>query len=488
MIMSTRAIATSTLWQIASQVVMAALSIVTIKFVTIGLSKELAGIYNSAYGFLQLFGVLADFGLYAIAVREVSKAENKTDVLGTLMALRILILCFSLGTALLIVWILPAWHNTPLPMSATIAALVPFFTLLAGMQRTIFQVHYRLQYVFIAEVLQRIITTGLIATVVLMGIRGSTDVHTEELFLFIGGIGAMALFATQLYFGRRFLPFTLHWNWTVIRHVFWMAAPYGLAYLCMALYRQLDVPLITLLRPHDFDLQNAYYGFVMRMADMGFIIPTFLLNSVLPIMSDRDSKGVDTRHLLGKTLFILLLLGSTAFLFAQLWSVPLIHLLTTKAYVSTPGHPGSDAALRLISIPMLMNGMILYSFYVLLNRNAWRRLVATLLCGVVIALACNLLLIPGLGFIGASYTSIIVHVFIAAALLPQALRVMPAAISRHQLWQWLLFTLLLAAPLYLLAPFLPNDLITVSALVGIIVWIIGIAEATGIRRSLSEAI
>ncbi len=57
-----------------SQIVMAALSILTTKFVAIGLSQELAGHYNTAYGYLQLFGILADFGLYAVAVREVSQA------------------------------------------------------------------------------------------------------------------------------------------------------------------------------------------------------------------------------------------------------------------------------------------------------------------------------------------------------------------------------------------------------------------------------
>src|SRR3989338_8721052 len=90
--MSNRAIATSTLWQIASQCAMAALSILTVKFIAVGLTKELAGYYNSSYGYLQLFGILADFGLYAIAVREVAAAKNRSEVLGGLIILRTLIL------------------------------------------------------------------------------------------------------------------------------------------------------------------------------------------------------------------------------------------------------------------------------------------------------------------------------------------------------------------------------------------------------------
>src|SRR3989338_3858323 len=143
--MSPRTIATSPLWQLASQVTMAALSILTVKFVAMGLSKELAGNYNSAYGYLQLFGILADFGLYAVAVREVSKATQREEVLGALIVIRFCILFISLLLALSVIWLLPMWRGTPLPLGVTIAALVPFFTLLAGIVRTVFQVHYKMQ-------------------------------------------------------------------------------------------------------------------------------------------------------------------------------------------------------------------------------------------------------------------------------------------------------------------------------------------------------
>ena len=156
--MSNRAIATSTLWQIASQCAMAALSILTVKFVAVGLTKELAGYYNSSYGYLQLFGILADFGLYAIAVREVAAAKNRSEVLSGLIILRTLILALSLALSLALVWILPQWKGTPLPLSVTLAAFVPFFTLLAGILRTVFQVTYRMHYGFIAQETQRVIT------------------------------------------------------------------------------------------------------------------------------------------------------------------------------------------------------------------------------------------------------------------------------------------------------------------------------------------
>ena len=216
--MSTKQIATSTLWQVASQITMAALSIVTVKFVALGLTKELAGEYNTAYGFLQIFGILADFGLYAVAVREVSKAHEKdrADVFGVIILLRIITLIFSLAVALLFVWILPTWHGTVLPLG-----------------------------------------------------------------VLFGGIGAALLFVFSFLFGRTLLPIRPHWDTKLVKHIALQALPYGLAFLCTALYRQSDVTIIGILRS-DYAVQNAYYGFVQRAMDMAYLFPTFLLNSCEP--------------------------------------------------------------------------------------------------------------------------------------------------------------------------------------------------------------
>jgi len=481
--MSNKQIATSALWQIGSQVVMAALSILTVKFVAIGLTKELAGNYNSAYGYLQLFGILADFGLYAVAVREVSKAEDKSAMLGAILVLRIVILLLSFSAAIAIVWILPQWKGTPLPLSVVIASFVPFFTLLAGIIRTIFQVEYRMHVIFIAEVTQRIITTGLIGLLIFLGISQSANVHHLYLMLFFGGVGAFFLFVVLFFYGNRIIPIRPSLDIHLIKRLLSKAAPFGFAYLCVAIYRQFDVTLIAILRD-DFELQNAYYGFVVRMADMGFILPTFLLNSTLPILSERDAKGEDTSRLLGKTFTIIMLIGSIAFLFAALWSRPLVHLLTTQQYLSTALQPGSDTALRLISVPLLLNGIILYSFYVLLNRHVWKRLVTTLCLAALLSLAINIFLIPMYGFVGAAYTSILIHCILAIFLLPQALHEMKMTISFVYIRAWFFFTAALAMGLHLFSPLLVNDLNTVIGLCAMTILMVALGWGLKLHKLL----
>jgi len=472
---------------------MAALSILTVKFVAMGLSKELAGNYNSAYGFLQLFGILADFGLYAVAVREVSRApeqssmfdkpiNNRAEVLGAIIILRCITLVISLSAALLFIWFIPIWKGTPLPLSVTIASLVPFFTLLAGIIRTVFQVNYKMHFVFIAEVAQRILTVIFIGLFILLGVRGSHDLHHLHLFLFIGGVGAFLLFFISLTYGNRLMVIRPNWNTALLKRLALSAAPFGAAFFCMALYRQFDVTLIALLRP-DYELQNAYYGFVLRMADMGFLIPTFLLNSTLPILSERDAKGEDTRGLLGKTFLIILILGSISLLFSTLWSRPLIHLLTTEAYLSTPLRPGSDTALRLIGFPIFLNGIVLFGFYVLLTKLRWKKLVAILLLGVIISLSLNLWLIPLHGFVGAAKVSILVHSILAILLFRESIRVMPMRLRWPDMTRWGVFSAILAGILMISEPYLTNEISTIAAIavmaivIAFLAWVIGLVKA-----------
>ncbi len=491
--MSTKQIASSTLWQIASQVTMAALSIVTVKFIALGLTKELAGAYNTAYGFLQIFGILADFGLYAVAVREVSRAPlasarmhgepDREKIFGVLLTLRIIILCLSLGTALIVAWMIPAWTGTPLPLGITIAAFVPFFTLLAGVIRTVFQVNYRMHYVFIAEVSQRILTVALTGVFIVWGLRESSDPFYYYLFLAFGGIGSILLFLFSVIFGSRFLNIRPRWDKELMKRSFLQALPYGLAFLCTALYRQSDVTLIAMLRP-DFAVQNAYYGFVQRAMDMAYLFPTFLLNSTLPILSERSDKGEDTRDFLGKTFHIILLLGTTLFLFAFLWSRPLMELLTNERYLSTAAHAGADTALHLLAFSMFFNGILLFAFYSLLTKHHWKPLVMTLFFGSIVSITSNILLIPTYGFVGACMTSILTHVVLAILLLPQSYRSMPFSYSGRYVLQWILYTALLGGGLWFAAPYLTSSILTAAGIVVAGGAILFMMWATGIAKSL----
>lgn len=340
-----------------------------------------------------------------------------------------------------------------------------------------------MQYVFVAEVGQRIITAGCIGAFIYAGVRLSNDESIYRSFLAIGGIGAAFLLIVSLITSYRFIPLHLHADRALFQRVLTRAFPYGIAFLCIAIYRQLDVTLIALLRP-DYEIQNAYYGFVLRMTEMGYLIPTFLFNSTLPLFTKHDHKAM--QNLLQKTFVIILTLGSISALFSFFWSRPLIELLTTSSYLSTIHHPGSDTALRLFSIPLFFNGIIMMSFYSLLAKHKWKPLVYSMLIGATTSVLLNIFMIPRFGFMGATYTSIIVNVLLALLLWPQSQKVLPVHLPREWILRWLLFTILIAAVLYLFLPFLTSITRIVLGL-GVMVIIMGsLCVGLGFRHMFAQ--
>ncbi len=469
--MSTRQIATSTLWQILSQAMMAAMSAVSVKCVALGLERELAGAYNSAYGYLQLFAILADFGLYAVSVREVSIAKDKSRILGSLLILRTMATVLSLGAAVGIVWLVPVWTNSPLRIGISIAALVPFFTLLAGVLRSIFQVQYKMYFVFIAEITQRVLTTGAMILIIYTGVHLSEDPATYQAFLWIGSLGAAVLFLLSLSFALRISTIRPCFDVQLLKQLFLKAAPYGLAYLCIALYRQFDLTMIALLRP-DFADQNALYGFASRITEMTYIVPTFLLNSTLPILSERHEHKQPVDSLLGKTLLAVLILGSIAATFSFFWSRPIMLLLTTANYVTPLSSPGADTALRLLSAPQFLNGIVLFSFYVLLTRHAWKTLVSYMGIAAAMSVSLNLWMVPHFGFVGAISTLTIVHCFLAITLFRSANRALKTSFPWKTGLLWGGFFLCMALGAAFSAPFVTT---TASTLIGLMIACVMIA-------------
>jgi len=140
----------------------------------------------------------------------------------------------------------------------------------------------------------------------------------------------------------------------------------------------------------------------------------------------------------------------------------------------------------MISIPLFLNGMVLFSFYTLLTKHLWRQLVVSLLLGSVLSISLNIWLIPTHGFVGAALTSIIVHIFLVALLLPQSLRAMPVRLTREQVVQWTLFTVLLAGGLWILRPMLTHEFNTVIGLGTAAAYMGVIAVLTGITRTLTR--
>ncbi len=460
--MSIHKIATSTLWQLGSQAVTMVLGILSVKFTVLALSTSLVGNYQTVYAYLQIFGILADFGLYAVSVRELSHAKDRALTFSTLFLLRACITVLSLALALALAFLLPAFRGTPLPLGILIASLVPFFTLLGGMFRSYFQVTYQMRSVFIAEITSKVVPVFLMGTALFLGLRHEESVILYLLFLSFGGIGGILFFGLCIWFTRGLPEVYLGLSdlyhpplWAEFRRILCLAAPFGFAFLATTIYRQSDVTLIAMFRP-DYDIQNAYYGTALRIAEIGFLIPTFLLNSVLPILSEKKDDS-ERALFLGRILIILLTLASIASLYSFFWARPLMHLLTDESYLSTALLPGADTALQLLSFSMFLSAIISFCFYLLLLRHSWKLLLTFTSIAAAFSVVMNSILIPKFGFVGAGMTSIAVHILLAISLSALTMYKVAVYLPFARFARWFTFSLTMGLLLYFSARFVPES-------------------------------
>lgn len=90
--MENKKIYTNTIAQIGGKVVTALISIFLIKIISNYLDIAGYGLYSKLYNYLSIFAVLADFGLYTISVREMSKnidnPQEMEKISGNILSLR----------------------------------------------------------------------------------------------------------------------------------------------------------------------------------------------------------------------------------------------------------------------------------------------------------------------------------------------------------------------------------------------------------------
>jgi O-antigen/teichoic acid export membrane protein len=316
-------------------------------------------------------------------------------------------------------------------------------------------------------------------------VRGSDDPRVMWWFLLIGSLGAFVLLTVSSILAARIVRIRASWDPETMKRVLGLALPFGLAYLCMALYRNMDVTLIALLRP-DFQTQNALYGFALRANEMAFLLPTFLLNSTLPLVSKRLDAGEDVTGLVRKTFVMIAVLSITAGLTAMAWARPLMQLLTTEQYLSTFHDAGADTALFLLGPSMILNGIVLFCFYTLLAIGESKRLTWSLAIAAVASQILNVLLIPEFGFVGAAVTSLVVHMLIALLLLTPTLRKLHIKDGSLEGERIGAYALLLAIGLLALRPFLVDELHTGLGILALGVLAAFFVEILGIRRVVTR--
>jgi len=424
-----RKILENTFVQVLGKLMTAALSIVVLKIISGYLGTSGYGDYTTVYQFLAFFGIIADFGIYTITVKEMSRNESKIPIiLGNVMGLRTFLAILAMILAVLTVFLVPRYGSTLIPLGVLIATLATILTLLNGTISSVLQVRLKMQYATIGLVFGKIVSVLYMVWVAYFAFTGNLVAGFYHLLL-AGVFGNLVMFLITTYYVRRYCKITYRFDFSYWKKVFVTSLPFGVALILNTLYFRLDVILMTFILPHSQTLANGkvdclktlcsdpeigLYGVAMRVLEMLVIIPIYFMNSVLPVMTryiEEQSKKI--RDLMQYSFDFLIATALPILIGGFILARPIIRFISNPEFVSGDVFTyGSDLAVRILMFAMLFSFLNALFGFTLVVLNKQVKLMFISAGAVVFNLIGNILVIPIWGFRGAAVTSVFSEVII----------------------------------------------------------------------------
>ncbi len=407
-----RKVLSNTFIQALGRLTTAAVAIVILKLISTYLGKSGYGAYTTVYEFLAFFAIIADFGIFQIAVKEMSvNPENRREIFGNIFALRLVLTIGAMLAAVGCAFLIPKYSGTAIPMGVAIASATTFLTIIFGTLSSLLQVDLRMQWNVLALIAAKFIALGWMIYTIFRWFPDNPEQGFFQL-LVAGVVGGVFQVLIAFLAARKSERISLRFDFKFWREVLVKTLPYGAAVLLATIYVRVDVILLSLMRTNE---EVGLYGVAARIMENLAVISIFFLNSALPSITRlfRDNQE-KLKKLLQYAFDFLVLIGLPITVGGIMLAFPIIALVSSPEFLSNfaEGIYGSDVALQILLVAMLLAYFGNLFGFTLLAGNQQIKLLYVNAGAVVFNLVSNYLVIPVWGFRGAAATSVASQVFV----------------------------------------------------------------------------
>lgn len=398
--------------QVIGRFTTAAVSIIILKLISSYLGRAGYGDYTTVYEFLAFFAIIADFGIFQIAVKEMSAQPSKRrEIFGNIFALRILLTLAAMSVAIGVAFLIPKYSDTAIPAGIAIAAVTTFLTITFGTLSSLLQVALRMQWNVLGLIVAKFAALGWMLFTIF---RILPDDPARGFFqlLVAGIIGGILQIIIVFFAARRVERISLRFDFPFWKEVLKKTLPYGAAILLATIYIRIDVILLSLMKGSE---EVGLYGVAARILENLAVISIFFMNSSLPAITRlfRDNKE-KLKQLLQYAFDFLILIALPIVVGGITLAYPVIALVSSPEFLSdiANGFYGSDIALQILLVAMLFAYLGNLFGFTLLAGNQQVKLLYVNAAAVIFNLVSNFLVIPIWGFRGAAATSVASQMFV----------------------------------------------------------------------------
>ncbi len=397
-----RRVASNTAVQVAGKGIILAIGAVSIVVLTRYLGPSDYGRYALAFTYMQLFGVVADVGLYTTVVRDISKDPSRTErLVGNVLCLRLLlslaVIALAAGISLLL----------PYAPKERVAILIAGAPLLLGMLTAsmvvVLQARLRMGRAVVGDLLGRAFALGLVLLVV------ELDLGFYAVLGAAAG-GALVTLVTTWLLTRGLVSVRPRVEPVVWRALLTASIPLGIALAINQVYFRVDTLIISLYQPFK---QVGLYTLAYRILELALVFGTVFLNTAFPVLSEAVAR--DEPHALRviqASTDVLVILGAPLVAGGLVLAPQIIDL--------AGGAKFADAAtpLRILLVAGGLAGLNGVFGFALIAKERQASALWLNVTGLTFNLVLNFLLIPSYGIVAAAIVTVASELVILAGSYP----------------------------------------------------------------------
>lgn len=393
-----KAIFINTASQVVVRFITLAFTLVSIKLLSNYLGPTGLGNFNTITTYINFFIVIADLGLFAVAVREISKTpENEKKILSNVFFIRLISAMIACVLAGGIVFLTK--YESDIKYGVLIACGFLFFNLLASVYDMLMQYRLKMQYSALAEFIGKL--GNVLVLYLIIRLQGN--------FLWIMSTVAMwgiSLFILKWAFSTKFQKFGVSYDREVSSWIFRMAWPLGFVFIVNNLFFKLDTLLLFAIKGAA---EVGIYSVAYKILEVTAFIGSFFASALKPSFAENiEANKERLKSIVEKSISIMVFISMPIAIACLVFSKEIVVFLSNDQFVS--GGP----ALVLLAFTLPFIYLVTLLSEILIANDSRKTMVKISVFILLFNLIANLYFIPKYSFMGAAFTTLVSEIILVA--------------------------------------------------------------------------
>lgn len=381
-----RDIAINTVSQIIVRVGALFVALASVKLLTNYLGTVGTGNFNTITTYLNFFIVIADLGLFSVAVREISKKpEEEKKILGNVFLIRLVTAVIATGISIAIVLLTD--YSKEIKVGSLIAAGFLFFNLISSVYDVVLQTRLKMQFSALAEFSSKVIS--LLALYLIVLNHGSFYWIVSTITL-----SGVTIFLLKWIFARKFISFSAKYDQKIANWIFTISLPIGIVFILNNLFFKIDTLLLFAIKGAS---AVGIYTVAYKVLEVTIFAGSYFASALKPSLSkyiNEDKTRV--ANMISKSFLVMMFMSMPIALVSIIYSHEIVLFLSNPDFIS-----GASALVILsCTLPFLYVDVLLGE--ILIAKDERKLLTKIAAFALSFNLIMNLIFIPRYSFMGAA--------------------------------------------------------------------------------------